>query len=80
MVKVENLYCQFFYVAPNRFWRIFSMLLKKSKKAIQQLNGLEKNSVAITLMLNHNLTGLLRPLGRNDRSKNVFEECPVCAI
>ena len=28
-------------------------------KAIQQLNGVEKNSVAISLMLNHNLTGLL---------------------
>ena len=27
-------------------------------KAIQQLNGVEKNSVAISLMLNHNLTGL----------------------
>ena len=28
-------------------------------KAIQQLNGVEKNYVAIILMLNHNLTGLL---------------------
>ena len=28
-------------------------------KAIQQLNGVEKNSVAISLMLNHNLTGLI---------------------
>ena len=28
-------------------------------KAIQQLNGVEKNYVAISLMLNHNLTGLL---------------------
>ena len=27
-------------------------------KAIQQLNGDEKNSVAISLMLNHNLNGL----------------------
>ena len=27
-------------------------------KAIQQLNGVEKNYVAIRLMLNHNLTGL----------------------
>ena len=27
-------------------------------KAIQQLNGVEKNYVAISLMLNHNLTGL----------------------
>ena len=27
--------------------------------AIQQLNGVETNSVAISLMLNHNLTGLL---------------------
>ena len=26
--------------------------------AIQQLNGIEKSSVAISLMLNHNLTGL----------------------
>ena len=25
---------------------------------IQQLNGIEKSSVAISLMLNHNLTGL----------------------
>ena len=29
-------------------------------KAIQQLNGVEKSSVAISLMLNHNLTGLVR--------------------
>ena len=29
-------------------------------KAIQQLNGAEKNSVAISLMLNHYLTGLVR--------------------
>ena len=28
-------------------------------KAIQQVNGVEKNSVAISLMLNHNLTRLL---------------------
>ena len=28
-------------------------------KAIQQSNGVEKNSVAISLMLNHNLTGLV---------------------
>ena len=28
-------------------------------KAIQQLNGVEKNFVAISLMLNHNLTGLI---------------------
>ena len=27
-------------------------------KAIQQLSGVEKNSVAISLVLNHNLTGL----------------------
>ena len=27
-------------------------------EAIQQLNGVEKYSVAIRLMLNHNLTGL----------------------
>ena len=26
--------------------------------AIQQLNGIEKSSVAVSLMLNHNLTGL----------------------
>ena len=30
-------------------------------KAIQQLNGAEKNFVAISLMLNHKLTGLRRP-------------------
>ena len=29
-------------------------------KAIQQLNGAEKNFVAISLMLNHNLTGLFQ--------------------
>ena len=28
-------------------------------KAIQQFNGAEKNYVAISLMLNHNLTGLV---------------------
>ena len=32
--------------------------------AIQQLNGVEKNSVAITLMLNQNLTGLFGPSPR----------------
>ena len=37
-------------------------------KAIQQLNGVEKNSVAISLMLNHNLTGLLLLLKRPETS------------
>ena len=50
---VENLCCQFFFhVRPNGFWRIFSMLLGS------RLNGVEKHSVAISLMLRHNLTGL----------------------
>ena len=38
-------------------------------KAIQQLNGVEKNYVAISLMLNHNLTGL-RPTNPNFNTEN----------
>ena len=44
VVKVENLYCQFFSFSPNRFWRIFSMLLnshptikRRWKKILLQL-------------------------------------------
>ena len=36
----------------------FGRFLVCCYKAIQQLNGVEKNYVAIRLMLNHNLTGL----------------------
>ena len=36
----------------------FGGFLVRCYKAIQQLNGVETNSVAISLMLNHNLTGL----------------------
>ena len=46
VVKVENLYCEFF--------SCFTEPILQS----QQLIGVEKNSVAISLMLNHNLTGL----------------------
>ena len=53
--KLKILIDNFSHVSPNRFWRIFSMLLNI---AIQQLNGFEKYSIAISLMLNHNLTGL----------------------
>ena len=38
-------------------------------KAIQQLNGVEKNYVAISLMLNHNLTEL-RPTNPNFNTEN----------
>ena len=42
-----------------RFHRTdFGGFLVCCSKAIQQLNGVEKNSVAISLTLNHNLTGL----------------------
>ena len=54
MVKVENLYCQFFscFTEP-----ILADFLVCCDKAIQQLDGVEKDSVANSLMLNHNLTG-----------------------
>ena len=41
-------------------------------KAIQQLNGVEKNSVAISLMLNHNLTGLIYQLWRRKALRHAF--------
>ena len=49
-------------------------------KAIQQLNGVEKNSVAISLMLNHNLTGLKRVLSfviefNTLRAEATFSRC-----
>ena len=37
----------------------FGRFLVCCYKAIQKLNGVEKNSVAISLMVNHNLTGLI---------------------
>ena len=59
VVKVENFYCQNFLM----FHRTdFGGFLVCRYKAIQQLNGVEKNSVAISLMLNHNLTELLPQL------------------
>ena len=42
----------------------FARFLVCCYKAIQQLNGVEKDSVAISLMLNHNLTGLSLQLRR----------------
>ena len=39
-------------------WTNFGGFLACCDKAIQQLNGVEKDSVAISLMLNHNLSGL----------------------
>ena len=53
--KLKIFIANFCQVSPNRFWRIFSMLLK-SHPAIEW--RWKKKSVAITLMLNHNLTGL----------------------
>ena len=41
----------FSHVSPNRFWRIFSMLLHSHLT-------IKRRSVAISLTLNHNLTGL----------------------
>ena len=62
MVKVENLYCQLFscFTEP-----ILADFLVCCYKAIQQLNGVEKNSVAISLMLSHNLTILAVTLFKN---------------
>ena len=42
------------------------MLLRRLP--FQQLNGVEKTSVAITLMLNHNFTGLF-----GDNNESVFK-------
>ena len=42
---------------------------------MQQLNGFEKNVVAISLMLNHNLTGLcnkIQPVGKKYRDKTTL--------
>ena len=47
----------FSHVSPNRFWRIFSMLLNSHSTIKRRW----KNSVAISLILNHNLTGLKLP-------------------
>ena len=59
VVKVENHLLPIFLV----FHRTdFGGFLVCCYKAIQQLNGVEKNSVAISLMLNHNLTELLPQL------------------
>ena len=55
MVKDENLYCQFFSCFTEPILADFQYVVMV---AIQRLNGVEKNSVAISLMLNHNLTGL----------------------
>ena len=67
---VENLCCQFFFhVRPNGFWRIFSMLLGS------RLNGVEKHSVAISLMLRHNLTAVdkTRNMEHSGTSRNIPE-------
>ena len=47
-------------IFPMFYRTDFGRFLVCCYKAIQQLNGVEKDSVAISLMLNHNLTGLLR--------------------
>ena len=52
--KLKIFIANFFHVWPNRFWRIFSILLS----TLPTIKGRWKNYVAITLMLNHNLTGL----------------------
>ena len=44
------------HLSPNRFWRIFSMLLNSHPTIKRRW----KNSVAINLMLDHNLTGLIQ--------------------
>ena len=49
-VSISN----FSHLSPNRFWRIFSMLLNSHPT----IKWRWKSSVAISLMLNHNLTGL----------------------
>ena len=49
--KLKIFIANFSHVSPNRFWRIFSMLLHSHLT-------IKRRSVAISLMLNHNLTGL----------------------
>ena len=49
--NVEIFIANFSPLSPNRFWRIFSMLLNS--------HLIPSNSVEISLMLNHNCTGLL---------------------
>ena len=52
--KLKIFIANFSHVSPSRFWRILSMLLNSHPT----IKWHEKKSVAISLMLNHNLTGL----------------------
>ena len=54
VVKDEIFIANFFHVSPNRFWRIFSMLLNSHPTIKRRW----KKFYRISLMLNHNLTGL----------------------
>ena len=60
-----NLWSSWNWVSCGESWKpllpIFLTDFVCCYKTIQQLNGVEKNSVAISFMLNHNLTGLVRP-------------------
>ena len=54
--KLKIFISNFSYLSLNRFWRIFSMLLNSHPTIKWRW---KKNSVAIILMLNRNLTGLI---------------------
>ena len=60
--KLKIFIANFSHIAPKRFWRSFSMLLNSHPT----IKWRWKNSVAITLMLNHNLTGLLGSYQKRD--------------
>ena len=75
--KLKIFIDNFSHVSPNRFWRIFSMLLNT---AIQQLNGFEKYSIAISLMLNHNLTGLFMYYSLEQKSGTLLWPGPLSPI
>ena len=56
VVKVETFISNFSHLSPNRFWGIFSMLLNSHPT----IKWRWKNYVAISLILHHNLTGLIQ--------------------
>ena len=81
--KLKIFIANFSHISPKRFWRSFSMLLISHPT----IKWRWKNSVAITLMLNHNLTGLLGTfpkerlrINRWQQQKTVPKQRILCLI
>ena len=68
--KLKIFIANFSHIAPKRFWRSFSMLLNSHPT----IKWRWKNSVATTLMLNHNLTGLLGTLPKERLRINRWQQ------